>query len=80
MIVGMLPPKLARMMINLTKNNTAIYDPFCGLGTVLIEALHMGRIHILASDISEAMVSATEKNTHEFIETEKIWHERIRAK
>lgn len=80
MIVGMLPPKLARMMINLTKNNTAIYDPFCGLGTVLIEALHMGRIHILASDISEDMVLATEKNTHEFIETEKVWHERIKAK
>ena len=80
MIVGMLPPKLARMMVNLTKNQTAIYDPFCGLWTVLIEALHMGKIHILASDISDAMVSATLKNISDFIETEKIWHERIKAK
>ncbi len=40
----------------------------------------MGKIHILASDISDAMVSATLKNIDDFIETEKIWHKRIKAK
>jgi len=41
MNIGMLPPKLAQMMINLSLGNT-IYDPFVGLGTVLIESVHMG--------------------------------------
>lgn len=45
MIVGMMPPKLVQMMINIgnsNKNFSAIYDPFCGLGTTLIEAANMG--------------------------------------
>jgi len=45
MIVGMMPPKLTQMMINLAiarlrereKNQIHLYDPFCGLGTTLIE-------------------------------------------
>lgn len=43
MTVGMMPPKIAQIMINLgTKGdkNRALWDPFCGLGTTLIEALH----------------------------------------
>jgi tRNA G10 N-methylase Trm11 len=67
MEVGMLPPKLAQMMINLaisgayTPESTqpVIYDPFCGLGTVLIEAAHMGLMQSYASDISNDMVHST---------------------
>ncbi|MCB9806812.1 hypothetical protein H6768_02830 [Candidatus Peribacteria bacterium] len=45
MVVGMMPPKIAQIMINLaTKGDkkVAIWDPFCGLGTTLIEAFHGG--------------------------------------
>ena len=41
---GMLPPKLAKIMINLTGTSPAsstILDPFCGSGTVLSEAALM---------------------------------------
>jgi tRNA G10 N-methylase Trm11 len=67
MEVGMLPPKLAQMMINLAISGAytpespqpVIYDPFCGLGTVLIEAAHMGLMQSYASDISNDMVHST---------------------
>lgn len=44
MQTGMMPPKLVQMMINFLSKNSlknGIYDPFCGLGTTLIEALNM---------------------------------------
>jgi tRNA G10 N-methylase Trm11 len=47
----MLPPKLAQVMINLLpKRPHIIYDPFCGNGTILQEALIM-RYKIIGSDI-----------------------------
>jgi len=55
---GMLPPKLARIMLNLTGvpadklAETVILDPFCGSGTVLQEALVLGYGKALGSDIS----------------------------
>lgn len=61
---GMLPPKLARIMVNLaleTNQKITIYDPFCGTGRVLMEALLL-RQDILGSDIDEKAVSATQKN------------------
>ena len=81
MIVGMLPPKLAQMMINLSRKNSEdlpwIYDPFCGLGTVLIEAANMNILSILGSDINPDMVTATQNNINSYIETEKVWYDRI---
>jgi len=67
MQVGMMPPKMARMMINIARNEegelpSKVYDPFCGTGTVLLEAMDMG-IKISGSDLSMKMVEATEKNT-----------------
>lgn len=67
--VGMLPPKLAQIMINLAstrteadeKSQTTIFDPFCGTGVVLQEALLMG-YGILGSDISQKMVEYTRVN------------------
>ena len=61
---GMLPPKLAQIMINLAqadKNNT-ILDPFCGSGTILTEAALMGYKNLLGADISKKAVEDTEKN------------------
>ena len=60
--MGMLPPKLARIMCNLTglKSGT-IWDPFCGSGTIPMEASILG-YNILASDIDRDAVKATKAN------------------
>lgn len=81
MIVGMMPPKLVQMMINIgqTREQKSIYDPFCGLGTTLIEAANMGYTNIYGSDLSVEMVRATKKSLADFIATEKTWQERIKA-
>lgn len=66
MQIGMLPPKLAQMMINIwvgeRKGNTKIYDPFCWLGTILIESLIMGNKEVFWSDKNEEMVQTTKEN------------------
>lgn len=60
---GMLPPKLARTLVNIALGpspaaQTLVYDPFCGTGTVLIEALERG-VHVAGSDSDpEAVVGA----------------------
>lgn len=65
--VGMLPPKLAQIIINLSTGNVVennkltILDPFCGTGVILQEALLMGYC-VYGSDISETMVSYTKEN------------------
>ena len=60
--VGTLPPKLARMMVNFTAQNSGIlWDPFCGSGTIPMEASMLG-FNILASDINPKAVNTTEAN------------------
>jgi len=61
---GMLPPKLAMMMINLaqTSKNSVILDPFCGSGTILTEAMLLGYRNLIGSDISAKAIEDTEKN------------------
>ncbi len=60
--VGMLPPKLAQILINLSGTSQGlVYDPFCGTGVVLQEARLMGR-PILGSDIDAKMVRAAQDN------------------
>ncbi len=51
---GMLPPKLAQIMINLAraKKSEIILDPFCGSGTIITEAMLMGYTKIYGSDLS----------------------------
>lgn len=58
--VGMLPPKLAQVMINLAHSPT-IYDPFCGTGTLLMEAMLMGYT-VVGSDLDARLVAGAEKN------------------
>ena len=74
MSVGMLPPKLAQIMINLsqTSQNTAIYDPFVGLGTILIEAAHHGYTHLLWSDIKSDLVDKTRENVRQFVDKNNL--------
>ncbi|MBI4022244.1 MAG: hypothetical protein HY372_02710 [Candidatus Andersenbacteria bacterium] len=57
--VGMLPPKVAQMMLNLVPAHTTrpptVYDPFCGTGTVILEGMLLGW-QMIGSDTSEGMV------------------------
>ncbi|MFA6594182.1 MAG: DNA methyltransferase [Candidatus Buchananbacteria bacterium] len=61
---GMLPPKAAKMMLNLSgaKPADTILDPFCGSGTILSEALAMGYANLIGTDLSEKAVSDSKKN------------------
>ena len=61
---GMLPPKLALMMINLSqaKKDEVLLDPFCGSGTILSEALLLGYKNLIGSDISAKAIADTQKN------------------
>lgn len=61
---GMLPPKLAQIMINLAqaKKDGVILDPFCGSGTILTEAMLMGYKNLIGTDISQKAVDDTKKN------------------
>lgn len=63
MQVGMMPPKLAQMMINFAQpaETTTIYDPFCGLGTILIEGALRGN-PVMGSDIKARLVENTTDN------------------
>lgn len=64
---GMLPPKLAQIMINLCVGNsvpnfgTVILDPFCGTGVVLQEAVLMG-FDVYGSDVNPRMIEYTDTN------------------
>ena len=62
--VGMLPPKLAQILINLCGKlpmGARILDPFCGTGVVLQEATIMGYIPY-GTDLNERMVEYSKKN------------------
>lgn len=60
--VGMLPPKLARMMVNLTGVASGrVLDPFCGTGVLLQEAALLG-FDVYGTDLSEKMVRYSTEN------------------
>lgn len=60
--VGMMPPKLCQIMINLAGNGIkSIYDPFCGCGSILIEGLLMNK-DVVGSDIDQRMIDYTKEN------------------
>ncbi len=60
---GMLPPKLAQIMLSLssTKNGSTILDPFCGSGTVLQEAL-LQNFDVIGSDLNPKIVDDANQN------------------
>ena len=64
--VGMLPPKLAQIMINLAGGDRSpdglrLLDPFCGTGVVLQEAALLGYA-TYGTDLSEKMVAYSTEN------------------
>lgn len=60
---GMLPPKLARIMVNLATHGemVTLLDPFCGTGTILMEAALLGH-PVVGSDLDPAAVKGSEAN------------------
>lgn len=74
---GMLPPKVARMMVNIAKNlfesnsNPNIHDPFCGSGTILMEALMMD-CDVSGSDLDVNSVRGSEDNLGWLIDEYKL--------
>jgi len=61
MNIWMIPPKLAQIMINLSKWKV-IYDPFVGLGTILIESIYMWNKKVFGSDFNKRMVDISNSN------------------
>ena len=70
--VGMLPPKLAQILLNLCGDlpkGARVLDPFCGTGVVLQEAMLMG-YSAYGTDADERMVEYTKKNL-EWLQNDK---------
>ena len=61
---GLIPPKLAKILINLAsvRKEEAILDPFCGSGTILGQAFLMGYQYLIGSDKSQKAISQTKEN------------------
>jgi tRNA G10 N-methylase Trm11 len=64
--VGMLPPKLAQVIINFALSttqaeNSVVLDPFCGTGVVLQEASLMG-FDVYGTDVEPRMIDYSTKN------------------
>lgn len=77
MEIGMLPPKLAQIMLNLAWWNN-IYDPFVWLWTILIEANLMWKNKLFWSDLNPDMVKASKENLRDLAEiklldAQKVW-------
>jgi len=65
---GMLPTKLAKIMINLSgldaakQSQAVLLDPFCGSGTILTEALALGFTNLMGCDLAQKAVDDTREN------------------
>jgi tRNA G10 N-methylase Trm11 len=59
--LGMHPPKLSQIMLNLAGEYDVVYDPFCGTGTVLMEAALQHK-EVIGSDIQPENIFGTIKN------------------
>ncbi len=70
---GMIPPKVAQIMLNLAnaKNGDSIFDPFCGIGTIVQEGLLLD-YKMLGSDINKIAIRGSEQNLEWFRNRYKI--------
>ncbi len=78
---GMLPPKLAQMMVNIarTKPTDVLLDPFCGSGTVLQEAALLGVKKIFGSDVSQKAARDSQENMRWFMKEFPTIHVDVEA-
>ena len=66
---GMLPPKVALMMVNIAMGDNPrqpdrvnlLLDPFCGTGTVLIEGI-LAKLPVIGSDLDAAATTGSRTN------------------
>lgn len=87
---GMIPPKLARIMLNLNSikrplKNLCFLDPFCGTGTFLQEAFLMNYGTIMGADKNKRAILDAQKNlnwlaerTNRLLNNVKIFHSDVR--
>ncbi|MET0980386.1 MAG: methyltransferase domain-containing protein [Candidatus Saccharimonadales bacterium] len=73
--VGMLPPKLAQMMINMAvpadASSVRVLDPFCGTGVILQEAALLGYA-VYGTDLAEKMVKYSQANLEWLADTHHL--------
>jgi tRNA G10 N-methylase Trm11 len=73
---GMIPHKLARIMLNLTGDDlnagTTIYDPFCGTGVILLEAQELG-CKVLGSDLDPVAIKQSQINLKFSPTDDRLW-------
>jgi tRNA G10 N-methylase Trm11 len=62
-VIFAIPPRLARIMVNLSActEEKTLLDPFCGVGTILQEAL-LEKAAVVGMDVNPWCVKATEEN------------------
>jgi tRNA G10 N-methylase Trm11 len=75
---GMLPPKLAHVLVNLAQvpEGGTLFDPFCGSGTILMEAaLATQAGKILGSDIDPQQIKDAEANLDWLVQQNIFKHE-----
>lgn len=74
---GIIPTKLARIMINLSgvAQDEALLDPFCGSGTIIQEAIVLGIKEVTGADISSKAIGDTEKNLDWFFRNFPHYHQ-----
>lgn len=79
---GMLPPKLAMILINLTQASldSTLLDPFCGSGTILSEAMLLGYNNLIGTDISEKAISDSKKNVEWIAQKFQISNDKFQIK
>lgn len=71
---GMIPPKLAKIMINLAggEKEDLFLDPFCGRGTILQELVLLGYKNIEGADIEDKAIVDSQKNLEWLFENYKL--------
>jgi tRNA (guanine10-N2)-dimethyltransferase len=70
---GLLPPKLARILVNLSRrpDTRSLIDPFCGSGVLLIEALALG-LDVYGVDRDTGALEASRRNLEWFSERARV--------
>lgn len=70
---GMIPPKVAQIMLNLSgaKSGETLLDPFCGIGTIIQEGILLG-YKVVGTDINPGAITGSEKNLEWFRNRYKI--------
>ncbi len=79
---GMLPPKVALMMINIALGDNPVQedrknlllDPFCGTGTVVMEGL-LTNLDVLATDLDSEATAGTRRNIEWLAQDYPFTHE-----